>query len=114
MVLICVLRFAAMLRAAFVPLCLLMFTMFKVTNFCLDDPDVRHALLAAVVHRKFYLTSIAFVGTLSGNNPYFFLCFLYSFSFRILYSVNVIFKSFSNLISLNNSIWFNGILHGFP
>jgi hypothetical protein len=37
-------RVAAMLRAAFVPLCLLIFTMFKYTISCLDNPDVRHAL----------------------------------------------------------------------
>jgi len=37
-------RLAAMLRAAFVPLCLLISTMLKVTISCLDDPNARHAI----------------------------------------------------------------------
>jgi len=43
-----------MLRAAFVPLCLLIFTISKVTISCLDDQDARHAILAAVMCWPFY------------------------------------------------------------
>lgn len=40
-----------MLRAAIVPLCLLMFTLFKCTISYLDDQDTRHAILGAVTCR---------------------------------------------------------------
>jgi len=43
-----------MLRAAFIHLFLLNFTMLKFTISCLYDPDVRHAILAAVMHSLFY------------------------------------------------------------
>jgi len=47
-----------MLRAAFVPLCMLIFTIFKLTISCLDDPDARHAILAAVIARYFLKNSL--------------------------------------------------------
>jgi hypothetical protein len=33
-----------MLRAAFLPLCLLIFMMFKNMISCIDDPDARHTI----------------------------------------------------------------------
>lgn len=48
-----------MVRAAFVPLCLLMFTILKVTISCLDDHYARHAILGAVVARSAIILKVS-------------------------------------------------------